>query len=289
MRGFFAAAGRVHYPLMTAWTLSLGRWAGVPVRAHATAALVFALLAWSSDPRASARVVLLGAVVCAALHAALMLWMARRHGRTVQAVTLLPWGVHLQAATGRTGPGSGLFRALFPGLAIRLVLALICQGAAEDAGRAEAWSGMLTWTSLYRWNLLLAWLNLIPAFPLDAGQALSNTLRFWLPGELLRPLGRKFGRFTAIALGVWSLWPPAHPAAAFMALLLFDIARRPTETPDRTGAFAAESADAGGDMNPDEIIVSPPPYARARSRSTTGTRRFNARTWLRDLWVAIDD
>jgi Zn-dependent protease len=274
---------------MTAWTLSLGRWAGVPVRGHAVTALTFALLAGTSDPRASARGVLLGAAVCALAHAAAVLWAARRTGRAVQAATLLPWGAHLQTSITGAGPGSGLFRALFPGLAVRLVLAMLCHAAAGVAARAEAWPALYTWTRLYHWNLLLAWMNLVPAFPLDAGQALSGTLRFWLPDELGRPLRRKLGRGTAIALGVWSCWPPLHLPAAFMALLLFDIARRPARTAKADTSSASSGVlDARGGVNPDDITVSPPPYARAHSRATAAARGFTPRAWLRSLWADLE-
>lgn len=172
-------------------SIPLGRIAGVPVGAHWSLLLVFALVAQALAGRilpsehpghAESLYWVAGVAAACAFFASLIAHemghavTARRHGVGVDGVTLWLLGGVARLSTDVPSARSELRIALAgPAVSVGLAIALVAAGAGLDAAGAPGLvAGTASW--LGRINATLAVFNLLPAFPLDGGRV----LRAWL-------------------------------------------------------------------------------------------------------------
>jgi len=190
-----------------AWSLNLGRWAGVQVRLHALFPLVGLLTVYLATVAGQADLfwyawMMLGVILASAvLHELAHCYAAIRVGGRVDEVVLLPWG-GLSHFTLPREPQAELFTAA-AGPLVNLLIAGISAVALLLMGNDQLLSmlhplrptaivegppGMVL-LKLTCWiNWLIVLVNLLPAPPFDGGRILR---------AVLRPA---FGRRTAIIL-----------------------------------------------------------------------------------------
>ena len=184
------------------WSIGLGRILGIRFRIHVTflLLLLFIFLAAPSEkgPSAGLRGVLFMCAVfaCVLIHELGHSLVARRFGKEVRSITLLPIGGVATMEEMPEKPGQEIAMAAigpFINLAIAGVLYLIAGGGAGITapemypGPAQELLG-----SLITVNIMLAVFNMVPAFPMDGGRVLRGLLALKLD----------FVRATSIAVTV---------------------------------------------------------------------------------------
>ncbi len=206
------------------------------------------------------RTVLAGALAGAGAHAAVATAMLRR-----RAVRPDEWMVTPYGAIPKLGrrpaplPSRGWISLVMAGILVRLSCALLCRILMPEDASAHAGESS-PWALLYRWNILLAWMHPLPALPMDG----SRVLRAWagfLPPAMTASILRRAGLTCAFVLLFISLVGELHLPALITALFLWHAA----ETAARPEGVSMPGAASQPGWNPDEIVVSPPPYASATS------------------------
>ncbi len=219
-------------------TFRLLRVRGIPVGAHWTWPVAFAIVAWtlarsvfpSAYPGLDGGTHLLMAVATAGLlfasvvaHEVAHAVTARREGMPVEGVVLWILG-GVSDVGGRARSAGQELRVAASGPALSLVLACVFAGGAAGGGRLgwpEAVHGVFE--QVARLNVLLAAFNLIPALPLDGGRI----LRAWLwrrQRDLLaatRSAARAGQAFavTLIVVGVLDVWGDAGVVGVWLMVL----------------------------------------------------------------------
>lgn len=167
-------------------SIPLGRFAGIPVRAHWTVAIVLALLSWllatNLLPAAAggrsgvaywstAVVTALCFLVSLLAHELMHAVLAHRHDMTVKSITLWMLGGSTELDGNPPSPKADL-RIAVSGPLMSLALGGVCFGGALLAAGAlpALVTTGLTWLGLT--NLVLAVFNLLPGAPLDGGRVL---------------------------------------------------------------------------------------------------------------------
>ena len=226
----------------------------------------------------------IGALAGAAIHAVVASVVLRQRGLRANELILTPYSLAPRwAGQSLSARGSAWISLIIAGILVRLACAMVCHGLAITDGSAESRVAS-PWLVLQHWNLLLAWLHPLPAIPLDGSRALRGWVGLLLPSPITDSILRRSGFVCAFALLLWSLWGDLHIPALLTALLLWHAAE--TATRGRNGSAAAESADTG--FNPDEIVVSPPPYARKKDHAAAASAvRKNARETARDFFAGF--
>ena len=107
------------------------------------------------------------AVICHEMAHALT---ARRYGAQVDSIVLWPLG-GLTQLSGMPGTPSAQILLSLAGPACNLGLAALGFALARLPGQFGPYAGLFAW-----WNLLLGGFNLIPAYPMDGGQAVRTAL-----------------------------------------------------------------------------------------------------------------
>jgi len=242
----------------TAWSLSLGHWAGVHVRLHMFFLLFAAcalLLKWQfAEPMAALEWVMPASLLVLFLsvlfHEVGHVWVARRHDGSAELIVLGPLGglapVHV------IGDPRAEFRAHLAGPLVNLLICLVCMpalmlfqtsipGLLNPLAPADVATGSFVevgvkLTFWINWSLLLV--NLIPAFPLDGAYALrSAILERW---PLIKPVEAsaivaRTAQVLACLLATGALvWPfnetltflPIRFSLVVFAILLFFAARQ---------------------------------------------------------------
>lgn len=202
-------------------TLSLGRWAGVPVGANAGVLVILALVglalgAWHfpavypDEPVAgyafagvAAALLLVGSILAHELSHAIV---ARANGVHVEQIVLWLFGGVAQFRDEPRSPGADLAVAVVgPATSVALGAGF---GAAAAGWLALVGDGLTAATLGYLAgiNLLLAVFNLVPAAPLDGGRVLRAAL-WWWTGDRARAAvtAARAGRFFGIALIAFGL------------------------------------------------------------------------------------
>lgn len=266
----------------SAAAIPLGRWKGLGLALHLSWVPILLVLALMVQGPAHDRgMAVIGALAGAAIHAAMVTMVLRQRGRRANELVITPYGVAPQWAGQSLIAGGGVWISIIiAGILVRLACAMICHGLAVSDGSAGSRVAS-PWLALQQWNLLLAWLHPLPAIPLDGSRALRAWTGFILPSPITDSILRRAGLVCAFLLLLWSLWGDIHVPALLTAVFLWHAAEFATRAP-RSPA-GTESTGVG--WNPDEIVVSPPPYARKKegSSATTAAVRKSAREGVRDF------
>ena len=156
-------------------SLLICRVAGVPVRVHWSFLLLPVLFLWQPligrDPdlmffRMVAMTCLIVAVIC---HELAHAFTGRRLGARVHSIVLWPLGGFTQISDMPPRPSAQILLSL-SGPLCNLALAVVGAGALIATG-GNQYVGAFVWL-----NVLLGAFNLVPAYPLDGGQALRSAL-----------------------------------------------------------------------------------------------------------------
>ncbi|KAA3623570.1 MAG: site-2 protease family protein, partial [Proteobacteria bacterium] len=180
------------------WSFSIGRFAGIDVRVHAT---FFLLLLWVAfiywQQSRDVAVVLDGVAFIVVLFACVVLHefghalTARHYGIKTRDITLLPIGGVASMESMPKNPRHEIAVAI-AGPMVNFVIALVIymflpadpQNAINLSSEEQAGDliGQLTFGErLVFVNLVLGIFNLLPAFPMDGGRVLRAFLSFFLP------------------------------------------------------------------------------------------------------------
>lgn len=236
----------------SSWTISLGRWFGVPVRMHASC-FVFALAIMyiatrggSTDQELTGYGLLAIVIWLASLlvHQVGHLAAAARLGGICDRVVIYPLG-DLAPVVVPQDPKRELMAAVAGPLASAIVLlivtpALLVSGSdirdllfsplmPQNLIVGSVWVVALKMTFWCNWLLVLV--NLLPALPMDAGRAVSAGLRPTMgEKDAIVMVARVGGLVCIIGLWIWGLldskngllMPPWFPLALMSVFLFFE-------------------------------------------------------------------
>lgn len=221
-----------------AWSVRLGRVAGIDVYAHGTFLLLLAWIAGASllrglGPRSAAGAVglilaVFGIVVLHELGHALA---ARRFGIRTRDILLLPIGGVASLERIPEKPTQELLVAI-AGPAVNVFLAILffalarLTGSPLEAASLDLQSGSIL-GSLVWVNVSLALFNILPAFPMDGGRVLRALLGFQLGFERSTEIAARVGQAMAVAFGVIGVF--ANPMLVFVALFVWMGAKQEAE------------------------------------------------------------
>ena len=194
------------------WSWSIGKFAGIETRVHATFLLLLAWVGISTWMSASSLLAVIGGLVLTLavfgsvlLHELGHALTARRFGIATRGITLLPIGGVAQLEGAPRNPREELYVAA-AGPAVNVVLAVIFGALAFVLG-AFAGGPVLAFATelvgtLAIANVLLGAFNMLPAFPMDGGRVLRALLerrkgRLWAT-EVAARIGKGF----ALVFGV---------------------------------------------------------------------------------------
>ena len=221
----FARTRRSH-----AWSLKLGKLAGIDVYAHGTFLLLLAWLAGSSLVRgAGLRATLESTGLIVAVFAVVVLHelghalAARRFGIRTRDILLLPFGGIASLERIPDKPWQELVVAA-AGPAVNVGLAAIFFSLAALAGEplgasAPGLEGTAPLASLAWVNVSLAAFNVLPAFPMDGGRVLRGLLGLRLPIERATEIAARVGQVMAILFAMVGVL--ASPMLLFIALFVW--------------------------------------------------------------------
>jgi PDZ domain-containing secreted protein/Zn-dependent protease/predicted transcriptional regulator len=264
-------------------TFRLFRVRGVPVGAHWTWLVAFAVVAWalaaSVFPSAYPHLgghdhVLMALAAAGLLFASVVLHelahavAARREGMPVEGITLWLLGGVSDAGDRARSAGQEL-RVAASGPVVSVALAALSAAASAGArglGWPQAVHGVLEYVA--RLNLVVAAFNLVPALPLDGGRI----LRAWLwrrQRDLLAATrsgaraGQAFG-LTLLVVGVLNLWSGARALGIWLAVLgVFLVRAASSELADTRTRHRLRGLTAGDVMASDPgVVLNDTPVAR---------------------------
>ena len=209
------------------WSLTIGRFGGVPVRIHITFLLLLAWIAFSAFGRGGANAALDSTLfiillfACVVLHEFGHILAARRYGIGTRDVTLLPIGGVSSLQRLPTDPRQELVVAL-AGPAVNLVIALVLIAAtgaihAKDIDIDDFQASLAGRLAVA--NLFLALFNLIPAFPMDGGRVLHALIAMRVGPVRATEIAARIGQAFAIGLGFLGLF--GNPLLVFIAIFVY--------------------------------------------------------------------
>lgn len=186
---------------------------------------------------------------CVLVHEFGHVFAARRYGISTESVVLWGLGGIAQLDRAPRRPAEQIVISL-AGPATNVVIAglLIAAGAAVDIETLSAGDRSLA-ARLAVVNLYLAIFNLIPAYPLDGGQALRGVLSWWIGRRRAAQITAVLGVAIGIAMGLYALVAGSF-LLGFIAIFIVLYAwrgypRRPAGPPD-AGGTGAGGDGAGG-------------------------------------------
>jgi Zn-dependent protease len=243
------------------WSFEVARPLGIPIRIHATFALILALgaLQWGGAHGYHGALfgvlVMLGIFTCVALHELGHAIAARAYGLRVREIVLLPIG-GVAALDGKPQrPLHELVIAL-AGPAVNVVIAGVLALAFASRLGLDAWSiaqppsRELFVAVLLASNVMLVVFNLLPFFPLDGGRVVRAILS-WRLGEVRATrIAAWVGQGGAVVLGIVGLLT-GHVMLALVSVLLFlsaGAARAEAALPERLSGLRAADAVERGDV-----------------------------------------
>ena len=231
-------------------SFSIGRVAGIPVRAHWTLAVLLPWFAWEFAPqelveqtfrmgaeawRITGMALAAGVAGALGLFASIVLHevghslVARAKGGRIVDIVLLPIGGVARIANLPRRPRDELLTALAgPGVSLALGLALLAARAGLAAwGARMDWDipvaallaiwllGTLGWT-----NVALALFNLIPSFPMDGGRVFRAALTPRLGRVRATKTAAIAARVVAVLFALWACRPLLDGGTPRLVLLL---------------------------------------------------------------------
>ena len=199
-----------------AWSVFIGRVAGIPIFIHGTFFLLLAFVAWSfaqrGEPVARGLLLVITVFACVVLHELGHALTARRYGIRTEDIVLYPIGGVARLRS--LGEGWQEFWIALAGPAVNLAIAVGLYVMLTAVG--YEWVVQIDparplrlpfWQWVLSINIVLLVFNLIPAFPMDGGRVLRAVLTHFM--------GNK-SRATAVAAGVGQVF-----AVLFMLVGLF--------------------------------------------------------------------
>jgi Zn-dependent protease/predicted transcriptional regulator len=202
--------------------MTLGRLAGIEIRAHYSTLIVFGALtsvlaygylpvvtpAADSLERLAVAIIVSSLLVASILaHELAHAFVARRRGLTVSGVTLYLFGGLAHVGGARSGPGDDVAIGM-AGPAINALFAAVFLAAGASVMHANAQAALLL-INLGLANALLFGVNVLPGYPMDGGMVLRGLI--WkLTGNVVAATRRaattgKALAYLIAAAGVWLL------------------------------------------------------------------------------------
>ena len=212
------------------WSTTIGRFAGIDVKVHATFALILVWVAashWFAERSVSAIVgglaFILALFLCVLLHEYGHALTARRYGVRTRDIILLPIGGVARLERIPDNPRQELWIAL-AGPAVNVVIAALLGVWLQVTG---GWQPVeeLTVTGgsfverLLVVNLFLVVFNLVPAFPMDGGRVLRALLGMKLEYVRATQIAASVGQALALGFGFLGLF--TNPFLVFIALFVW--------------------------------------------------------------------
>ena len=223
------------------WSFQVAKFAGIPIRIHAT---FFLLVLWVFYPYFAGRsslaasgvdvALVLAAFTCIVLHELGHALTARRYGIRTRDITLLPIGGVARLERMPDRPRHEILVAL-AGPAVNVVLAALLflvtmilrhttpggllsmdplRGAfAQDPGSMFLFR-------LFAFNIMVVLFNLIPAFPMDGGRVLRALLATRLDYVRATQIAAGIGQGIAVLFAAAGLWGN-NPVLILIALFVF--------------------------------------------------------------------
>ena len=202
-----------------------GRYAGINVRLHFT----FFIFAWyqlqGSQNLGMGVAFLIGMYVCILLHEFGHALAARWCDGEATDILLWPlgglafvrpaWSPTAHLITTVAGP----FVTLVIWLALTALTPLLGHLVAQHRVLALEWPYVLC-SGLKRWNLLILLFNLIPAFPMDGGRILRDTLWHWMRAETATLIAVRISQAIAVAAIAWAIWSQQYMLILLAAFIL---------------------------------------------------------------------
>lgn len=212
------------------WSMTIGRFAGIDVKVHATFLLILlwvAIIHWRAEQSLQAIAIGLAFILtlffCVVLHEYGHALTARRFGVKTRDIILLPIGGVARLERIPDNPRQELWIALAGpavNVAIAAVLAAWLQLSASWQPVDELTvSGGSFAERLLVVNVFLVAFNLIPAFPMDGGRVLRALLGFKLNHVRATQIAASVGQVLALGLGIVGLF--ANPFLVLIALFVW--------------------------------------------------------------------
>ena len=212
------------------WSTTIGRFAGIDVKVHATFLLLLVWVAVSHWRAAqSVEAVLAGLIfilalfLCVVLHEFGHALTARRYGVNPRDIILLPIGGVARLERIPDNPRQELWIALAGpavNVAIAAVLSVWLQMTStwQPVGELSVTGGSFV-ERLLVVNIFLVVFNLIPAFPMDGGRVLRALLGMRLEYVKATQIAASVGQVLAFGLGFLGLF--ANPFLVFIAFFVW--------------------------------------------------------------------
>lgn len=212
------------------WSTTIGRFAGIDVKVHATFLLILVWVAithWRAEQSLQAIAAgvffILALFFCVVLHEYGHALTARRYGVKTRDIILLPIGGVARLERIPDNPRQELWIALAGpavNVAIAIVLALWLQLSAtwQPVEELTVTGGSFA-ERLLVVNVFLVVFNLIPAFPMDGGRVLRALLGLKLDYARATQIAASVGQALALVFGFVGLF--ANPFLVFIALFIW--------------------------------------------------------------------
>jgi Zn-dependent protease len=200
--------------------------------------------------------------------------VAMRYGCGVRQILLMPIGGVAQLSHIPDSPRAEIWIAI-AGPAVSLALSIVCfllaipLGGLPLGGLARVFT---VWSAI---NLVLVLFNLLPSFPMDGGRVFRALMTPRIGRLRATYIASRVGRFMAILFGVFGalrfdfiLMAIAffiHRAATAEYLMVQVQEARRVEPPPHPGMWFGSRPPPAQPRISDEVVVSPPPYARGSS------------------------
>ena len=212
------------------WSTTIGRFAGIDVKVHATFALLLAWVAlthWRAERSAEAivggLVFILALFFCVLLHEFGHALTARRYGVKTRDIILLPIGGVARLERVPDNPRQELWIAL-AGPAVNVAIAVLLSAWLQVVGGWQpveelSVAGGSFVERLLVVNVFLAIFNLVPAFPMDGGRVLRALLGMRLDYVKATRIAATVGQALALGFGFLGLF--SNPFLLFIALFVW--------------------------------------------------------------------
>ncbi len=199
------------------WAPRIGSIRGMDIRLHLTLVLIVVFWLIEGAVNFGSGGLVRAAVLTAALGVVIVwhelghAWAARRSGLRVESILLWPLGGECQISGAMPGPKTDIFVSLAGPAAHLLLVAIsfvpiyiVRRFSVGDVLLLEvARDGLVAAWSLALWILIF---NLIPAFPLDGGQALRGMLTFRLGEVQATRVAARIGQGFAALYAIYGLY-----------------------------------------------------------------------------------
>jgi Zn-dependent protease len=212
------------------WSTTIGRFAGIDVKVHATFLLILiwvAITHWQAEQSlqavAAGLLFILALFFCVVLHEYGHALTARRYAVSTKDIILLPIGGIARLARIPDNPRQELWIALAGpavNVAIAAVLAIWLQVSAtwQPVEELTVTGGSFA-ERLLVVNVFLVVFNLIPAFPMDGGRILRALLGLKLDYVRATQIAASVGQAVALIFGLIGLF--ANPFLVFIAFFVW--------------------------------------------------------------------